>query len=172
MLQDFGCTMVIVGHSERRGFHAETDERCAAKALHAIRSGLQVVFCVGEKLEQRELGTTAEVVRGQLDVLLRQLEAPEMERLVVAYEPIWAIGTGKTATPEQAQAVHKDLRTALMQRHPAQADQVPLLYGGSVKPGNAKALFEMADIDGGLIGGASLVAPEFLSIVAASAAVK
>ena len=170
MLKDFGCSLTLVGHSERRQYYAESNQRSAAKAMRALRGGLNVCFCVGEREEERRSGRTAEVVKAQLDALLLQIEVADCSRLIIAYEPVWAIGTGRTATPEQAQAVHEMLRDAVRQAAAVDADRIPILYGGSVKPDNAKALFAMPDIDGGLIGGASLVARDFLNIVAAASA--
>jgi triosephosphate isomerase len=170
MLQDLGCTMTLAGHSERRHYYGESSERAAAKAMRALRGGLTAVLCVGERLDEHEAGRTKEVVLGQLNALLRQIDASDLAKLIVAYEPVWAIGTGKTATPEQAQEVHRELRDALREVDQKGAMNVPLLYGGSVKPDNASALFSMPDIDGGLIGGASLVAQDFLKIVAAASA--
>ena len=170
MLQDFGCSLTLVGHSERRQYYAESNQRSAAKAVRALRGGLKVCFCVGEREEEHRSGKTAEVVKGQLDALLEQIEVADCSRLILAYEPVWAIGTGQTATPEQAQQVHAMLRDAVRQVAPTHADRTAILYGGSVKPDNAKALFAMPDIDGGLIGGASLIAKDFLNIVAAAAA--
>jgi triosephosphate isomerase len=163
MLRDFGCRYAIVGHSERRQFFGDTDGVVAAKAAAALAAGLVPIACVGETLAEREAGTTDAVVVRQLDAVLTRL-GPDVARIVVAYEPVWAIGTGRTASPEQAQAVHAMLRARLEK---AGASGVPLLYGGSVKADNAVALFAMADIDGGLIGGASLKAAEFLAIARA-----
>ncbi len=169
MLQDLGCSLTLAGHSERRHYYGETSERAAAKALRAMRGGLCAVLCVGERLEEHDQGRTSEVVLGQLRALLDQIGPDDdLGRLVVAYEPVWAIGTGKTASPEQAQDVHYMLRRAIEKAGGQRAAGVALLYGGSVKPENAGALFAMPDIDGGLIGGASLVARDFLQIVAAA----
>jgi triosephosphate isomerase len=171
MLQDLGCSLTLAGHSERRHYYGETSERAAAKALRAMRGGMCAVLCVGERLDEHDAGRTSEVVLGQLRALLDQLKPEDdLERLVVAYEPVWAIGTGKTASPEQAQDVHDMLRQAIEKACGQRAASVPLLYGGSVRPENASALFAMPDIDGGLIGGASLVARDFLQIVAAASA--
>jgi triosephosphate isomerase len=153
MLAEFGCRYVIVGHSERRHIYGESDAQVAAKYKAVRAAGLTPVLCVGETLEERDAGRTEEVVG-------RQLDAVRFETGVLAYEPVWAIGTGRNATPEQAQAVHGFLR------HKVPAD-TPILYGGSVKPQNAAAIFAMPDVDGGLIGGASLVAKDFLAIVKA-----
>ena len=162
MLAEFGCTYVIVGHSERRTLHKESDAAVAAKAAAAMAAGLIPVICVGETLTEREAGSTDAVVLRQLDAVLVRLGDRVVET-VLAYEPVWAIGTGRNATPEQAQEVHGLLRRRLG----TVGSEVALLYGGSVKPGNAKGLFRMPDIDGGLIGGASLRADEFLAIASA-----
>lgn len=162
MLAEFGCRWAIVGHSERRSFHGESDQLVADKALAALRAGLTPVVCVGESLQERDAGQVEAVIARQLAPVLA-LGAPVLARVTLAYEPVWAIGTGRTATPDQAQAVHAFIRAAL----PVTAQDVPILYGGSVKPDNAAALFGMADIDGGLIGGAALVATDFLAIGAA-----
>jgi triosephosphate isomerase len=163
MLVEFGCRYAIVGHSERRQYFGDTDEGVAAKAKAALGAGLTPIVCVGETLAEREKGVTEEVVLRQLDVVLAAVGS-QAAGLVVAYEPVWAIGTGRTASSEQAQVVHATLRARLAE---AGAADVPLLYGGSVKAENAAALFAMADIDGGLIGGASLKAAEFLAIARA-----
>jgi triosephosphate isomerase len=167
MLKDFGCTLAIVGHSERRQYHAETSAQVAVKAQVALAAGLLPIVCVGETLDERDAGLTEQVVRQQLEPVLA-LGADVVGRLVIAYEPVWAIGTGRTATPEQAQAVHAAIRRELAGLSPAVADAVRIQYGGSVKAGNAAELFSMPDIDGGLIGGASLVAEDFLAILAAA----
>jgi triosephosphate isomerase len=160
MLVDFGCRYGIVGHSERRQLYGDTDAGVAAKAAALLAAGVTPIACVGETLAEREAGTTEAVVLRQLDAVLAVV-AGDAARLVVAYEPVWAIGTGRTATTDQAQAVHATLRARLAQ---AGAAGIPLLYGGSVKADNAGALFAQPDIDGGLIGGASLKAGEFLAI--------
>jgi triosephosphate isomerase (TIM) len=159
MLRDFACRYVIVGHSERRQVYREGDQQVAAKFVVAVTHGLTPILCVGETLEEREAGRTEEVVSRQLDAVVNK---GEFSQAVLAYEPVWAIGTGRTATPEQAQAVHAFLRRKV----PA---ETRILYGGSVKPQNAAALFAMPDVDGGLIGGASLVAEDFLAIARAAA---
>ncbi|WP_432239271.1 triose-phosphate isomerase [Herbaspirillum robiniae] len=169
MLQEFGVQYVIIGHSERRAYHGESDAAVAAKTVAALKAGLVPVVCVGETLEQREAGKTNEVVGGQLDVVLEALAADEAARIVVAYEPVWAIGTGKTATPEMAQEVHAMLRARLAAKSAEAAAKVRILYGGSMKPDNAVQLLAMADIDGGLIGGAALKAADFLAIIQAAA---
>jgi triosephosphate isomerase len=165
MLADFGCQWVLVGHSERRSYHGETDEVVAAKAKAALATGLTPVVCVGETLQEQKAGQTLAVIERQLAPILA-LGVDALQRMVVAYEPVWAIGTGLTATPEQAQEVHAAIRGQLAS---AGAGQVRILYGGSVKASNAASLFAMPDIDGALVGGAALVALEFLSIVAAEA---
>lgn len=162
MLLDFGCRWAIVGHSERRAMHGESVQLIADKAEAAAKAGLTPVFCVGESLAEREAGQVHEVIAAQLAPLLAKGDAL-VARTVIAYEPVWAIGTGKTASPEQAQEVHAFIRMQL----PTAAQDIPLLYGGSVKPDNASTLFAMADIDGGLIGGAALVAKDFVAIARA-----
>jgi triosephosphate isomerase len=160
MLADFDCRYAIVGHSERRQLYRETDAVVAAKAKAVLAADMTPIVCVGETLAEREAGTMEQVVLRQLDAVLAAV-GRDAERMVVAYEPVWAIGTGLTATPEQAQAMHATLRARLRS---ANAAEIALLYGGSVKVDNASALFAMTDIDGGLIGGASLKAGEFLAI--------
>lgn len=167
MLQDLGCQYVIVGHSERRSIYHEDDELVARKFIAAQRAGLCPVLCVGESLEERKAGVTEAVVARQLDAVVELAGAEAMRQAVVAYEPVWAIGTGLTATPSQAQAVHAFLRRQLLAAG-AVAEEIRLLYGGSVKPENAGELFSMPDIDGGLIGGASLQADAFLAICKAA----
>jgi len=168
MVREFGCTFAIVGHSERRSLFGEGDEVVAAKFGAAIQAGLVPILCVGESLAQREAGVTETIVAGQLDAVVERFGVSVLDRAVVAYEPVWAIGTGRTATPEQAQAVHAFLRGRIAAKDEAVAQRVRLLYGGSVKGSNAAELFAMADIDGGLIGGASLVADEFMTICRAA----
>jgi triosephosphate isomerase len=163
MLRDFGCQFVIVGHSERRSLHGETDAIVAGKAMRALACGLTPIVCVGETLEEREAGHTDSVVSRQLKAVLDVL-GQQLGEIVVAYEPVWAIGTGKTATPEMAQQVHAQLRRLLVGADAVAGNGVRLLYGGSMKPDNARDLLAMADIDGGLIGGASLKADDFLAI--------
>lgn len=163
MAADFGVTYAIVGHSERRAYHRESPELVAAKAQRAIEAGLTPIVCVGETLEERESGTTEQVIGTQLDAVLLVLTQEQAASIVVAYEPVWAIGTGKTARPEQAQDVHAFLRSKLLEKG-ASVASVPLLYGGSVKLDNAQELFAQRDIDGGLIGGASLKSKDFLAI--------
>jgi triosephosphate isomerase (TIM) len=160
MLAEFGCRYAIVGHSERRQHYGESDAGVAAKAVAALGAGITPIACVGETLAERDAGATMEVVLRQLEAVLVAVGGAAA-RLVVAYEPVWAIGTGRTATPDEAQVVHAGLRARLAR---AGAAEIPLLYGGSVKADNAGALFAMADIDGGLIGGASLQAGDFLAI--------
>lgn len=167
MLRDVGCTYVILGHSERRSYHAESDQIVAAKTLQALRAGLTPIVCVGETLEQRESGATYAVVGAQLKAVMEKLDSAEIAKIVVAYEPVWAIGTGKTATPEMAQEVHAFLRQVIASFNPEAAATVKILYGGSMKPDNAAELLRQTDIDGGLIGGAALKANDFLAIIAA-----
>jgi triosephosphate isomerase len=163
MLADFNCQWVLVGHSERRALHAETDQLVADKAAAALGAGLTPVVCVGETLSEQEAGQTNAVIARQLAPVL-SLGADAVSRMVLAYEPVWAIGTGRTASPEQAQSVHATIRAGLVSLG---VPQVRVLYGGSVKASNAASLFAMSDIDGALVGGASLVAEEFLRIAAA-----
>ena len=164
MLKDFGCRYVIVGHSERRSLYGETSKLVAEKFAAAQKAGLIPILCVGETLEQRESGVTEKVVAEQLDAVTETLGVQSLRNAVVAYEPVWAIGTGKTATPEQAQAVHAFIRQRIAAQDGQIAQGLCILYGGSVKANNAAELFAMQDIDGGLIGGASLVAEDFLAI--------
>lgn len=164
MLQEFGCKYVILGHSERRGIYHESDDTVALKFEAAIKAGLTPILCVGETLDEREAEVTEEVVARQLDVVLKRSGVKALGKAVVAYEPVWAIGTGKTASPEQAQAVHAFIRQRVANQDSQVAQGLCILYGGSVKAGNAAELFSMADIDGGLIGGASLVAEDFVAI--------
>ncbi|MFZ6753681.1 triose-phosphate isomerase [Undibacterium sp. Dicai25W] len=167
MLADCLCKYVIVGHSERRAYHAESSELVAQKVLQALAQNLIPVVCVGETLEQRENGATNIVVAEQLQAVLDVLSADQLTNIVLAYEPVWAIGTGKTATPQMAQDVHAFLRSQLAVKNAEAANAVQILYGGSMKPENAKELLAMADIDGGLIGGAALKAMDFLAIISA-----
>lgn len=170
MLNDFGCRYVIVGHSERRALFGDTDERVAAKVDAALAVKLQPILCVGETPDEREGGVTEAVVERQLKAVFERGGAAALAACVIAYEPVWAIGTGKTASPAQAQAVHAFIRGRLAAWCGDDvAARTTILYGGSVKPQNAAELFGQADIDGGLIGGASLVAGDFLAIVAAAA---
>lgn len=168
MLADFGCRYVLVGHSERRGLYGETDAVVAAKFKAAQMAGLVPILCVGETLVERQSGNTALVVARQLSAVLEACGIDAIARAVVAYEPVWAIGTGVTASPEQAQEVHAAIRRQLSERDVAVASGVSVLYGGSVKPQNAVELFAQPDIDGGLIGGAALVADDFLAICQAA----
>ena len=164
MLRDFGCRYVILGHSERRQYHGETDDQVAQKAQRALAAGITPIVCVGETLADREAGRTEFVVKRQLSAVIHAVGHCASE-IVVAYEPVWAIGTGRTATPEQAQAVHAVLR-AQLKAASAHSSRNRILYGGSMNAGNAAELLVQPDIDGGLIGGASLKADEFLSIIA------
>jgi triosephosphate isomerase (TIM) len=166
MLREFGCRYAIVGHSERRQYHGESDQLVADKAKAALAQGVTPIVCVGETLAQREAGETAAVVKRQLSAVIHTLAHCAGE-MVVAYEPVWAIGTGRTATPEQAQAVHALLRAQLAAATP-RAAEMTLLYGGSVKPDNAATLLAQPDIDGGLVGGASLKAADFVAICRAA----
>lgn len=167
MLVEMGCRYAIVGHSERRSLYGEDDALVARKFVAARGAGLVPILCVGETLEEREGGVTEEVIARQLDAVVAAAGADAVAQAVVAYEPVWAIGTGLTATPEQAQAVHAFMRGRLREST-AVADECCMLYGGSVKPDNAAELFAMPDIDGGLIGGASLDAEAFLAICRAA----
>lgn len=167
MLAECGCRYAIVGHSERRAYHAESDAVVARKAQAALARGVTPIVCVGETLEQRDAGETEAVVKRQLSAVIHQLTHCASE-IVVAYEPVWAIGTGRTATPEQAQAVHAVLR-AQLQAATGRGQTMRILYGGSVKADNAATLFAQPDIDGGLIGGASLKAADFIAICRAAA---
>lgn len=169
MLQDFACRYVLVGHSERRSIYGETDALVAEKFAVALAAGLRPVLCVGETLGQREAGQTVEVVSAQIDAVLKRVGVAAFANAVVAYEPVWAIGTGRTATSEQAQEVHAAIRAQIAQADAAVAAGLQILYGGSMKPSNAVELLGMPDIDGGLIGGASLVAADFLAICSAGA---
>lgn len=169
MLAEFGCEYVILGHSERRAIFHETSELVAAKCIAVQEAGLTPILCVGETLEQREAGNVESVIAGQLDAVLQAAGIEAFDNMVVAYEPVWAIGTGKTATPEQAQEVHALIRARIAGRSSATAAALRILYGGSVKPDNAATLFSQTDIDGGLIGGAALDAESFLAICEAAA---
>ncbi|HWQ93907.1 MAG TPA: triose-phosphate isomerase [Gammaproteobacteria bacterium] len=168
MLLDVGCRYVIVGHSERRAYYGESDAVVAQKCVRALDVGLKPIVCVGELLEEREGGRTEAVVARQLDAVLAKLAVTRLAGALIAYEPVWAIGTGKTATPEQAQVVHAFIRGRIAAHNATIAGSIQILYGGSVKGANARDLFNMADIDGGLIGGASLNADEFLTICQAA----
>lgn len=168
MLSDAGCTFALVGHSERRSLFGEDDAVVVAKVAQLLSHGLRVVLCVGESLAQRDAGETIAVVRQQLESVLHANDAQALKHLVVAYEPVWAIGTGRTASPQQAQEVHAELRKVLGEWSPELAD-CSILYGGSVKAANSEELFAQEDIDGGLIGGAALNAAEFAAICRAAA---
>lgn len=168
MLKDMGCTYVIVGHSERRTLYGDTDTLVAEKFQRARAEGLTPIVCVGELLEEREAGNTEQVVARQLDAVIELAGVESLQDSVIAYEPVWAIGTGKTATPEQAQEVHAFIRNRIAERSADVAEQVRILYGGSVNAGNADNLFTRQDIDGGLIGGASLKVADFLTICRAA----
>lgn len=168
MLQEFTCRYVLIGHSERRAFFNESNELVAQKTARALSGGLVPIVCVGETLAQRDAGQTEEIVGQQIDAVLAMIAERDLSKLVVAYEPVWAIGTGKTATPEMAQEVHAMLRKRLSVKNAQAAMEVRILYGGSMKPENAQELLAMADIDGGLIGGAALIAADFLSIIRAA----
>jgi triosephosphate isomerase len=170
MLADVGARYVLVGHSERREYHAEDSALVAAKFRAALAAGLRPILCVGESLQQRESGAAEEAIAAQLRPVLELVGAEGFANAVVAYEPVWAIGTGLTASPGQAQAIHAFIRSEVASRDARIANSLPVLYGGSVKPANAVELFSQPDVDGGLIGGASLVAADFLAIVAAAAA--
>ena len=168
MLKDYGCGYVIIGHSERRHILGETNETVARKFRHARENGLQVVLCLGERLEEREAGMTEQVLSEQLDAVIAAAGMEAFGGAVIAYEPVWAIGTGHTATPEQAQAAHSFIRLQVARHDDRIADGLRILYGGSVKVDNAAGLFAMADVDGGLIGGASLKVDDFLAICRAA----
>lgn len=170
MLLDVGCTFVILGHSERRHLLGETDEAINRKVLAALAAGLTPIVCVGERLEERESGRTAAVIEAQFAGSLASLSAEQMSKVVIAYEPVWAIGTGKVATPAQAEEVHADLRKRIAGRYNAQlAERVRIQYGGSVKPSNAPELLGQKNVDGALVGGASLTADDFVGIAEAAA---
>ena len=174
MLRDVGCSYVITGHSERRALFGDTDDRVAGKVIAALRAGLTPILCVGETLAEHDAGQTLLVVRRQLNAVLsaeglNRLSPDTVRKVVVAYEPVWAIGTGRTATPAEAQSVHADIRATVARRDATMAGGLRILYGGSVKASNAEDLFAMQDIDGGLIGGASLQSAEFVSICKAAA---
>jgi triosephosphate isomerase (TIM) len=167
MLCDLGCRYVILGHSERRHVLGESDAEINKKVLVALAAALTPIVCVGELLAEREAGRTSEVIRRQFDGSLAGLSPQQMGRIVIAYEPVWAIGTGKVATPQQAEGVHLDLRKIIANRYNEEiAQSVPIQYGGSVKPENAAELLRQPDIDGALVGGASLKADQFIGIVA------
>lgn len=168
MLKEFNCQYVIIGHSERRADNHESNQVVAAKVAQALNAGLTPIFCVGEPEDIREDGSLFEYIAGQLDAVLQQVGIAQFANLVLAYEPIWAIGTGKTASPEQAQEVHAFIRAHLAKQDTDIAAKIVILYGGSVKGSNARELFSQVDVDGGLIGGASLNPEDFLSICQAA----
>ena len=168
MVASTGATYVILGHSERRQYYGETAETLKDKVALALENGLTPIFCIGEVLEERENGTYFDVIKAQVADSLFQLSAEDFGKIVLAYEPVWAIGTGKTATADQAQEIHAFIRGLISEKYGAQvADDTTILYGGSCKPSNAKELFEKPDVDGGLIGGAALDAESFMGIVTA-----
>lgn len=168
MLKDVGCEYVIIGHSERRALYGETDKITAVKYAAALKNNLKPIFCIGETLEEREQGITEQVVARQIDAMLEESGVASLANAVLAYEPVWAIGTGKTATPEQAQDVHAFIRSKIAEQDAGIAEGLRILYGGSMNPGNAVELRSQPDIDGGLIGGASLKADDFLAICSAA----
>ncbi len=166
MVESIGANGALVGHSERRLYHGETDEKCALKVKICLRKGLTPIYCNGETLEQRRAGNHLEVVKQQTETALFGLTAEEIKNVVIAYEPVWAIGTGETATPEQAQEIHKAIRDLIADKYGKDvSEEISILYGGSVKPGNAKEIFSQPDIDGGLIGGAALNISDFSKII-------
>ncbi|HQT80599.1 MAG: triose-phosphate isomerase [Ferrovum sp. 37-45-19] len=169
MLKDFGCEYVIVGHSERRQRHHETDQQVARKAKIAVDNHLKPIVCVGETLAEREKGETLSVLSRQIDAVLNTLAIEQLQQVVLAYEPIWAIGTGKSATVQQVQEVHQTLRQRVESLDWVSAQELNILYGGSVKPSNALELMSLPDVDGALVGGASLVAEDFIAIIEAAA---
>ncbi len=168
MLKSINAAGSIIGHSERRQYHGETDSHCNRKVKMALDKGLIPIYCNGETLEQRKAGKHLEVVKNQTEVSLFTLSADEIKKVVIAYEPVWAIGTGETATPEQAQEIHAHIRSLIASKYGQEvADEISILYGGSVKPDNAKEIFSQPDIDGGLIGGAALKLADFSKIIEA-----
>lgn len=168
MLKSVGATHAILGHSERREYFHETDELLAEKVKHTLNHGLTPIFCCGEKLETREANQQDQVVQVQVEKALFELSSDEITKVVIAYEPVWAIGTGKTASAEQAQEMHAFIRKLIADKYGSEvADQISILYGGSVKPGNAGEIFSQSDVDGGLIGGASLKSRDFTDIIKA-----
>jgi triosephosphate isomerase len=167
-LADVGCRYVIVGHSERRQLMGELDAAVNLKARAALRAGLSPIICVGETLSERDSGETLGRIQAQVDAAIRDISDEDLGRCLIAYEPVWAIGTGRNATPAQAEEVHRFIRTRLAARSPGVAAATRILYGGSVKPDNIRALMEEEDVDGGLVGGASLVAQTFVQIVQAA----
>lgn len=164
MLKSVGCSYVILGHSERREYYGETDAKLVDKVALALEAGISPIFCIGETLQEREAGRHFDVVGSQIKNVLYTLTPEQMAKVVVAYEPVWAIGTGKTATAEQAQEIHAYIRSVLAEKFGSLSEEISILYGGSCKPSNAKELFACKDIDGGLIGGASLKADDFAAI--------
>ncbi len=168
MLKDYGCEYVIIGHSERRHVFAEINETVANKFCFARENGLKVILCLGERLQEREAGMTEQVLSEQLQAVIAKAGITAYADAVIAYEPVWAIGTGRTATPEQAQEAHSFIRLQVARHDDGIADKMRILYGGSVKADNAAGLFSMADVDGGLIGGASLMIDDFLAICRAA----
>lgn len=168
MLADFGCRYAIVGHSERRSYYGDTDAIVAAKCEAALKANLVPILCVGETLDERERNVTADVVTRQLEAVMARCGVAALASMVVAYEPVWAIGTGRTASPEQAQEVHALIRARVARDDTTVASGLRILYGGSMKPNNAKELMSQPDIDGGLIGGAALMAADFVAICAAA----
>ena len=166
MLESIHAAGTLIGHSERRQYHGETDAHCKVKVKIALDKGLIPIYCNGETLEQRKSGKHLDVVKSQTETALFSLTADEIKKVVIAYEPVWAIGTGETASPEQAQEIHKHIRTLIADQYGKEvADEIPILYGGSVKPDNAKEIFSQPDIDGGLIGGAALKVDDFAKII-------
>ena len=165
MLHSIGVRYCIIGHSERRQYFSETDQQLAQKTDQCLANNIIPIFCCGETLDVREKGQQNELVAQQLKNALFHLEAAVLEKIIIAYEPVWAIGTGKTATSEQAQEMHAYLRSVISKKYNTSAEKIPILYGGSVTPSNAQELFSQPDIDGGLVGGASLVAEDFIQIV-------
>ena len=166
MLNDFSCFYTIVGHSERRVYHAESDELAGKKTMRLLEAGITPIVCVGESLAERKANQTEQVVGRQLDAIFNAIDQGQIGNIVLAYEPVWAIGTGMTATPEMAQRVHAFLRSQFAAINAGAAERVQILYGGSMKPDNAASLLAMPDVDGGLIGGAALKAADFLGIIA------
>ena len=164
MINDFACKYIIIGHSERRSYHSEIDEQVAKKFTVVLEAGMTPIFCIGETLEEREKGITEEVVARQVQAVIDMHGAAVLGKGVIAYEPVWAIGTGKTASPEQAQEVHAFIRSVIAKADAGVAENIIIQYGGSMNASNAKDLLSQADIDGGLIGGASLKAADFLAI--------
>ena len=168
MLTEIDCKYVIVGHSERREYYGDSNESVAARFCQAIEAGIIPILCVGETLEQREQEQTFQVIDAQLEAVIEKAGIGAFNQASIAYEPVWAIGTGKTASPEQAEEVHQHIRQLMADKNAEIAEKLPIIYGGSVKPNNAESLFSMPDIDGALIGGASLIADDFISIYKAA----